>query len=85
MKNLKFTPLLLGGVAMLFIAATHTFGQELPKTLPTKEELAKNNKLFIELASKALHGEEPTDPIRIVGPLYFIGTRGLSSWLDESR
>jgi metallo-beta-lactamase class B len=81
MKNLKFTPLLLGGVAMLFIAATHTFGQELPKTLPTKEELAKNNKLFIELASKALHWEEPTVPIRIVGPLYFIGTRGLSSWL----
>ena len=50
-------------------------------SLPTKEDLANNNKLFIELASKYLHWDEPADPIHIVGPLYFVGTRGLSSWL----
>lgn len=55
--------------------------QESPEKLPTKEDLANNNKLFIELATKYLHWDEPTDPIHIVGPLYFVGTRGLSSWL----
>ena len=61
--------------------AVPAFAQESPQKPPTKEDLAKNNKLFIELASKALHWDEPTDPIKIVGPLYFVGTRGLSSWL----
>jgi len=66
--------------AMLAIVPTLST-QDAPQKPPTKEELAKNNKLFIELASKALHWDEPTDPIKIVGPLYFVGTRGLSSWL----
>jgi hypothetical protein len=59
---------------------SQAFGQEVPQNI-TKEDLAKNNTLFIELASKYLHWDEPTDPIKIVGPLYFVGTRGLSSWL----
>ena len=33
------------------------------------------------MATKYLHWDEPTDPIHIVGPLYFVGMRGLSSWL----
>jgi metallo-beta-lactamase class B len=55
--------------------------QTLPPNVPTKKEPAKNNKLFLELASKYLKWEEPTTPLKIVGPLYFVGTRGLSSWL----
>jgi metallo-beta-lactamase class B len=55
--------------------------QDLPPNAPTKEQLAKDNKLFIELATKYLKWDEPAEPIRIVGPLYFVGTRGLSSWL----
>lgn len=47
----------------------------------TRDELAASNKLFLETASRALHWEEPTEPVKIVGPLYFVGTRGLSSWL----
>lgn len=27
------------------------------------------------------HWDEPADPFRVVGPLYFVGTRGLGSWL----
>ena len=82
MKNLKFKPPpLLGAAAMFGIAVTSSLAQELPEKLPTKEDLAKNNKLFAELATKYLHWDEPTDPIHIVGPLYFVGTRGLSSWL----
>lgn len=49
--------------------------------LPTKEQLAKDNKLFLTLATKALHWQEPHEPFHIAGPLYFVGTKGLSSFL----
>jgi hypothetical protein len=43
----------------------------------TKEELAKDNKLFLATASKTLKWEEPTEPFKVVGPIYFVGTKGL--------
>jgi len=67
-------------LALALSTAAQAAGQEASNGV-TKEDLAKNNKLFIELATKALHWDEPTDPVKIVGPLYFVGTRGLSSWL----
>jgi metallo-beta-lactamase class B len=70
---------LIAALALGSAFAAHA--QTLPSTLPTKEELAKNNKLFLELASKYLKWEEPTEPLKIVGPLYFVGTKGLSAWL----
>jgi metallo-beta-lactamase class B len=69
----------LGGMVLALLELAIA-GQELPKGV-TAADLANNNKLFIELATKALHWDEPADPIKIVGPLYFVGTRGLSSWL----
>lgn len=45
------------------------------------EALAKDPKLFLETAQTALHWNEPTEPTKIVGPLYFVGTRGLAVWL----
>ena len=51
--------------------------QTLPSSLPTKEDLARDNNLFLSLARKALKWDEPADPIKIVGPLYFVGTQGL--------
>lgn len=66
--------------AALFVGITLTAAQEAPQRLPTKEDLAKDNKLFITLASKALKWDEPAEPIKIAGPLYFVGTQGLSSW-----
>jgi metallo-beta-lactamase class B len=59
--------------------------QDLPANVPTREELARNNKLFITLASKYLKWEEPAEPVKIVGPLYFVGTQGLSSWLFATK
>lgn len=82
MKTSKFNrSLLLTAFTVLFLMATQALGQESPEKLPTKEDLANNNKLFIELATKYLHWDEPTDPVKMVGPLYFVGTRGLSSFL----
>ena len=72
--------LLLATTALFAITGTQLASQEVPPGV-TKEDLAKNNKLFIELATKALHWDDPTEPIKILGPLYFVGTRGLGSWL----
>jgi metallo-beta-lactamase class B len=76
MKNIAIIFMLLSALLMQLVVA-----QELPPSVPTKKELAVNNKLFIELATKHLHWNEPAEPIRIVGPLYFVGTQGLGSWL----
>lgn len=66
---------------MFFLTVTQAFGQGAPQRVPTKEELANNNKLFIELAKKALKWEEPAEPVRIAGPIYFVGTKGLGAFL----
>jgi metallo-beta-lactamase class B len=55
--------------------------QALPPNLPTKEQLANDNNLFIALAKKVLRWEEPAEPVRIVGPIYFVGTKGLGVFL----
>jgi metallo-beta-lactamase class B len=47
----------------------------------TPEQLATDNKLFVTLASKGLHWEEPEEPVRIAGPVYFVGTKGLGAFL----
>ena len=61
------------------LLATIAFAQE--AKLPTREQLANDNKLFLTLATKALHWQEPQEPFHIAGPLYFVGTKGLSSFI----
>ena len=48
-------------LALLVITTAPTFAQDTPKNI-TKEDLANNNKLFIELAKKSLKWEEPAEP-----------------------
>ena len=67
--------------ALVSFVAQPALSQTLPAKLPTKEQLANDNNLFISLAKKALNWEEPAEPIRIVGPIYFVGTRGLGAFL----
>jgi metallo-beta-lactamase class B len=55
--------------------------QTLPPNAPSKEQLANDNNLFISLAKKVLKWEEPAEPVRIVGPIYFVGTKGLGVFL----
>lgn len=69
-------------VAMLSFLSTAN-GEE--TKLPSKQDLAKDNKLFITLATKALHWREPHEPFHIAGPLYFVGTRGLASFIFVSK
>ena len=49
--------------------------------MPTVEELARDNNLFLRLAREGLKWDEPAEPLKIAGPLYFVGTEGLGSWL----
>jgi metallo-beta-lactamase class B len=53
---------------------------------PTKEDhLARDNKLSLTLARKAMKWDEPTAPARIVGPLHYVGTAGLASYLFATK
>ncbi len=49
-----------------------------------KDSLAKNPVLFLETASKLLGWNEPAEPMKIVGPIYFVGTKGLGVYLITS-
>jgi metallo-beta-lactamase class B len=56
-------------------------GQTLPPDLPSKEQLANDNNLFLSVARKHLKWEEPDEPVKVIGPLYFVGTKGLGAFL----
>jgi metallo-beta-lactamase class B len=68
----------------LWTAVTPPAAQQLPPK-PTKEDLAKDNKLFLTLARTALKWDEATEPSRIVGPLHYVGTAGLASYLFVTK
>jgi len=71
---------LLRSVALTIVLAAPAVAQELPKGV-TAADLATNNRLFLELARKALKWEEPAEPVQIAGPIYFVGTKGLGAFL----
>ena len=66
---------------VLYLAAAQAVAQTPPSNAPTKEQLANDNNLFITLAKKALRWEEPAEPVSIVGPIHFVGTKGLGVFL----
>jgi metallo-beta-lactamase class B len=51
---------------------------------PDRETLARNPPLFMQLARRALKWDEPAEPTKIVGPIYSVGTRGLSVFLVKT-
>lgn len=48
---------------------------------PKLEEMADQPALFLETARKMLKWDEPAEPAKIVGNIYFVGTKGLSVFL----
>lgn len=67
----------LPGHALLFaLLAAISIACAADDTAPAKDEGA-----LLGETRKALKWDEPAQPVRIVGPIYFVGTRGLSSWL----
>lgn len=45
------------------------------------ELFAKNPGQFLDAVVKQLGFNDPAEPTKIVGPIYFVGTRGLGVWL----
>ncbi|MFB6419612.1 MULTISPECIES: subclass B3 metallo-beta-lactamase [Bradyrhizobium] len=72
---------ILIAATVLHLATAQAVAQTKPPNAPTKEQLANDNKLFVTLAKKALKWEEPTEPVSIVGPIHFVGTKGLGIFL----
>lgn len=67
-------------IGFSFFVPSRAVAQDLPKGV-TAADLAINDKLFLDLARKALRWEEPAEPGRIAGPIYFVGTKGLGAFL----
>jgi metallo-beta-lactamase class B len=42
---------------------------------------AANPEMFLKFMRTTMKWDEPAEPTKIVGPIYFVGTRGLGSWL----
>ena len=48
---------------------------------PKKEEPEKSTDLFLQAARKLLKWDEPAEPAKLVGPIHFVGTKGLGCYL----
>lgn len=72
-------PLLAAGCALGLLLPAAAPAQ--PKAPPTPEELAKDPALFLGTARKALKWDEPAEPAKVLGPIHFVGTKGLGSFL----
>jgi metallo-beta-lactamase class B len=68
-------------LVLIVALASDCNAQTLSADKPIEEQLANDNKLFLTLANMKLKWEEPAEPVRIVGPLYFVGTKGLGAFL----
>ncbi|MFM8272081.1 MAG: hypothetical protein ACKODX_07060 [Gemmata sp.] len=52
-----------------------------PCAAQPKPEPEKNPDLFLQAARKLLKWDEPAEPAKLVGPIHFVGTKGLGSYL----
>jgi metallo-beta-lactamase class B len=66
-------------VVMLLITPDVTYAQN--RELAAADSLTKDPGFFMKSASRDRKWEEPAEPRKIVGPIYFVGTKGLSSFL----
>lgn len=66
-------------VGLLLVASTSVKAQ--PELTPN--ELAKDPVLFLSTARNVLKWDDVAVPAKIIGPLYFVGTKGLGSFLIQ--
>ena len=55
----------------------------IPRIAATQDSaaLANDPRLFLATEQQTLKWNEPAEPVRLFGPLYFVGTKGLAAWL----
>lgn len=68
-------PIFPSAVALLALIAALAAAQ------PRSGDAGKGSDLFLKAARTLLKWDEPADPFRVVGPVYFVGTKGLGSYL----
>ena len=73
MKNILRRGLLVPVLAAIFVVDI--------AAQPKLEDVAHDPALFLETARKLLKWDEPAEPAKIVGNIYFVGTKGLSVFL----
>ena len=74
----------LAGVVVATVAVSASAGAALAQAPPDREALANDPPLFLATARKALKWDEPAEPVKIVGPIYSVGTKGLSVFLVKT-
>lgn len=67
------------GIAALAVACITTAPARAQE--PDAAALARDPVLFLRTAEQALGWHEPAEPVRIAGPIYFVGTKGLAVYL----
>ena len=77
--NRRIAAAMIGTVLAVSLAAL-VAGVPAPRA-QERAGLAKEPRISLEATRKAMKWDEPAEPVKIAGPLYFVGTRGLASWL----
>jgi metallo-beta-lactamase class B len=67
-------------ISIALLAATPAVSHASCENIP-KAEPAPKTDIKVGLASLGLRWQKPTEPVKIAGPLYFVGTRGLGVFL----
>jgi metallo-beta-lactamase class B len=65
----------------LAIALIPALAPHVPAQQPDPAALAKDPGLFVTSAAKTLKWNEVAEPTRIIGPIHFVGTKGLGAFL----
>jgi metallo-beta-lactamase class B len=73
--------LLKGGSGLWFFILSFLPLSMLAQQPPSRDEMAKDPVLFLKVARKALAWDEPAEPAKIASNLYFVGMKGLASYL----
>ena len=71
-------------VAVAVLVALRVGSELLAQNKPAQDQwelAAKNHELFLETMVKQFRWTEPAEPMKVVGPIYFVGTKDLSVWL----
>src|SRR5947207_3410622 len=73
--NMKLPVAAACALSSLVLAVTRVVAQTKP------DDPAPVPGLFLRVTRRALRWDEPAAPARVVGPVYFVGTKGLGSFL----
>lgn len=70
-------------IATLVIGLLHLMGDTRADDTPTpkSDDAARGHALFLQTARTFLKWDEAAEPAKIVGPIYFVGTKGLGAFL----